>query len=195
MSDENQELDLDEHPLPASGDMPIKERGFNLYEPLDWNARAWGFKRAADILAAHVLATFSGGDLVIYPIIFLYRHQLELSLKEIIVKGNELLDEPIKLKTIHPLRDLWSDCRTVLERLDVSIDIPEVEHFEACISQLDRLDPQSMSFRYPVTKTGVPTLPATLKSVDLQNLQKTMDKMALFLDITREVVVQRTNDS
>ena len=193
MSEENAESDLGEHPLPMPGDVPLKEPGFCLYAPSDWNARAWGFKRAADILTAHVLATVRGGDLVIYPIIFLYRHQLELSLKEIILQGNGLLDEPIKFKAIHSLRDLWRDCRTVLERIDVSIDIPEAEPVESCIMQLDQLDPQSMSFRYPVTKAGVPTLPASLKSVDLQNLKKTMDRMTLFLDIARETVMQRTN--
>ncbi len=193
MSDENVEFDLDEHPLPMPGDMPVKEPGFCLYAPSDWNARAWGFKRAADILAAHVLATFGGGDLVIYPIVFLYRHQLELSLKEIILKGNELLDEPIKFRATHPLHDLWNDCRTVLERIGVSIDIPEAEPFEACITQLDGLDPQSLSFRYPVTKTGTSALPASLESVDLQNLQTVMERMSLFLDIIREEVVQRTN--
>ena len=171
----------------------MKEPGFCLYAPADWNARAWGFKRAADILAAHVLATFRGGDLVIYPIVFLYRHHLELSLKEIIINGNKLLDEPVNFKAIHSLRDLWNDCRTVLERIGVSIDIPEAAPFEACIAQLDGLDPQSMSFRYPLQKTGAPTLSANLKSVDLQNLQVVMERMSLFIDITRETVMQRTN--
>lgn len=198
MSDENVEFDLDEHPLPMPGDMPVKEPGFCLYAPYapsDWNALAWGFKSAADILATHVLATFRGGDLIIYPIVFLYRHQLELNLKGIISKGNKLLDKPIRFRPIHSLRDLWNDCRTVLDRIGVSIDIPEAEPFEACITQLDGLDPQSMSFRYPVTKTDAPALPASLKSVDLQNLQVVMERMSLFLDIIYEEVVQKTNAS
>jgi hypothetical protein len=193
MSDDKAEFVPEEDPLPKSGDLPLKEPGFRLYAPTDWSARAWAFKRAADILASHVLATYAAGDLLIYPIVFLYRHQLELSLKEIILRANQLLDEPVQLRAVHSLRELWDDGRTALECAGFSVEIAETEHFEACIEQLDRLDPQSMSFRYPVTKTGAPTLPPSLQSIDLQNLQTVMDRMGFFLDITREVLVQRTD--
>ena|ERR1035441_5601401 len=193
MSDDKAEFDPEEHPLPMSGDLPVKEPGFCLYAPTDWNARACGFKRAADILASHVLATYTAGDLLIYPIVFLYRHQLELSLKEIILRANQLLDEPVRFRAVHSLRELWEDCRTALESAGFPVNIAETEYFEACIEQLDRLDPHSMSFRYPVTKTGAPTLPPSLQSIDLQNLQTVMDRMCFFLDITREELVQRTD--
>src|SRR5437016_3000297 len=101
MSDDNVAFEPQEHHLPIPGDLPVKEPGFCLYAPTDWNARAWGFKRAADILASHVLATFAAGDLLIYPIGFLYRHQLELNLKDIILRANELLGEPVKFKAVH----------------------------------------------------------------------------------------------
>lgn len=194
MNDEKLSQTLEEQPFLTKGDILFKEGGPCLYAPSDWHARAWGFKRAADILAEHVLANWTGGDLMIYPIIFLYRHHLELSLKEIIIKGNELLDEQIKLKNVHSLCELWSDCRTVLQRIDVAIDIPATEAFEANIRQLDQIDPESMSFRYPVTKNGTPTLPTSLDSVDLQNMQKVVHRMSFFLEITRDLIVERTGN-
>ncbi len=183
MSEDNHDLHPEGHPLPVPGDLPLKEPGFCLNAPKQWNDRAWGFKRAADILTSHVLATVAAGDLLIYPIAFLYRLQLELCLKDIIVTANDLLDQPVKLNYIHTLNDLWRDCRRAVESAGFSVDIPETKHFESCIDQLDRLDPCATAFRYPDTQPN-------LQSIDLQNLKTVMDRLNCFLDITREQLVQ-----
>ena len=185
MSDENIESNLDENPLPMQGDAPLKEPGFNLYAPSDFNARAWGFMRAADILADHVLADYRGADLVIYPIAYLYRHQLELSVKEIIRRGNELADKPVKLKFTHPLGDLWKDCRTILEQIGLSIDAPETEYFEASLKQFNEHDPNSTLFRYPLSPK--------FESLDIENLRTVMHRMSTFLEIIRDEIEQRAD--
>jgi len=52
---------------------------------------AEGYKRAAGILVRHVQEDRFGKDLLVYPIIFLYRHHLELALKRIIRRSPKLL--------------------------------------------------------------------------------------------------------
>jgi hypothetical protein len=198
MSDTHVGVDLEEHPLPIQGDIPLKVGGFCLNAPGDWNALAWGYKKAADILAEHVLATFRGGDLIIYPIVLLYRHHLELSLKDIIRRGNELLDVPVKQRDIHSLGELWTDCRTILERAGMPVDIPEFPEavpFETCIKEFERFDPRGESFRYPETKSGTPILPSNLDSIDLPNLRTVVERMSFFLEITRDTIVERTGNS
>ena len=193
MSDTNADVDS-ENPLPIQGDIPLKVGGFCLNAPGDWNALAWGYKRAADILAEHVLATFNGGDLIIYPIVHLYRHHLELTLKDIIRRGNELLDVPVKQRDIHSLGELWKDCRAILERAGMPVDIPEIAEavpFETCIKEFESFDPRGESFRYPETIRGTPILP-NLDSIDLPNLRIVVDRMSFFLEITRDTIVERT---
>ncbi len=153
-----------------------------------------GFKRAADILADHILEFCSGGDLVIYPIVYLYRHYLELKLKDIITRGNYLVDEPIKLKSGHSLNDLWNDCRTILQQIGIPTDTPEVKPFEACIKQLDRVDYQSSAFRYPITRSGKPTLP-TLNSVDPHNLKIVIGRMSFLLQIACDILTEKSGET
>jgi len=180
------------------GDVPLKAGGFCLNAAGNWHAFAWGYKRAADILAEHVSAAVSGGDLIIYPIVFLYRHHLELTLKDIIRRGNELLDAPVSQRGNHSLGELWKDCRSMLERAGMPVDIPEVPEavpFETCIEEFERLDPQGVSFRYPEEKSGTPILLPGLDSIDLSNLRKVVERMSFFLEITRDAIVERTGIS
>lgn len=82
-----------------------------------WEIYAIGYMRAADILVARVLESQHELDFLIYPIVFLYRHYLELRLKELIVAGRELLDLPPDLRQVHRLDVLWVSCRKILGSL------------------------------------------------------------------------------
>jgi hypothetical protein len=46
-----------------------------------WIAYAEGFKRLADVGVAHIEETGHGHDFLVYPIVYAYRHHIELSLK------------------------------------------------------------------------------------------------------------------
>jgi hypothetical protein len=50
-----------------------------------------------------------------------------------------------------------------------------------CIRQFGQTDPQSMSFRYPVTKDGQPTLP-NLRHINIRNLREVMARISSLLD-------------
>jgi hypothetical protein len=169
--------------MPLPGDAPLTRGDPGLYAAESWHARAWGFKRAADTLASDVLMARGEADLMIYPLVFLYRHQLELHLKDLILTGNELVDNPIKLKD-HALDGLWKDCRNILEKIGIEVDIPETRHFEESLAVLNSVDRTSTAFRYPVTKSGAPTLPPDLAAIDAENLRNVMDRMDFFLGIT-----------
>ncbi len=194
MNEENLEYDLGEIELPKNGDIPIKQGGFHLYAKSDWNARAWGFKKAADILTNHIQKSIIYGDLVVYPIVYLYRHHLELSLKDIIIRGNYLLDKPITLKFDHSLNKLWNYCQTILPQIGIPTDIPEAKPFKDCLKQLDQVDSQANAFRYPVTKNEKPTL-LNLDSVDLNNLRIVIDRMSFFIEIISDMLAEKLGDT
>lgn len=62
-----------------------------------------GYKRAANILVDHVDQNNCDQDFVAFPVLFLYRHYIELKLKEIIQKGRQLLDEEGTYPTHHDI--------------------------------------------------------------------------------------------
>src|SRR5262245_27116320 len=75
-----------------------------------------GYERAAEVLIDRVSGSGGDADVLIYPIVFLYRHHLELRLKQIIRLGHALFHEKTQLPHSHGLVVLWRKCRPMLER-------------------------------------------------------------------------------
>jgi hypothetical protein len=117
----------------------------------------------------------------IYPIAFLYRHYLELRLKELITAGQQFLDQPPDLQHVHRLDRLWTSCQSVLRKVWPQGSKADLEVVEACINELCRIDADSMSFRYPVLKDGKPTL-AGMGRVSIRNLRDVIERISSLLE-------------
>lgn len=86
------------------------------------------YKYAGDLLVQCNKENHKIKDLLIYPIVFLYRQYIELRLKEIIRDGNQLLDIPEEFPKHHRIDELWKQCRRILEEVwDPSEDLEAVE--------------------------------------------------------------------
>jgi DNA-binding phage protein len=133
-------------------------------------AYALGYHRAAQLLADHAVRERGDQDLLIYPILFSYRHAVELFLKRIIPVAANLVDQPLSEdegrhlaeRATHRIKTLWVIFKPRLERMgtnrlcEISKDL--VEGIESYIRQLSEVDEQSFSFRYAASKDGTPTL-------------------------------------
>jgi hypothetical protein len=107
-----------------------------------------------------------GDDFAAYPIIFLYRQTLELTLKAIVGTGSDLFEDegdpvPFKRTTTHTLTPLFKEALRILGRLpsDISEDSdlkePRVRtEAEAIVREFDFFDRGSHTFRYPTRKDG-----------------------------------------
>jgi hypothetical protein len=120
-------------------------------------------------------------DFLVYPIVFLYRHYIELELKELIRDGSRLLNKPRNRPAGHHLEKLWPQCRKILQEA-----FPEEPHadFDAMgelLIQFAQVDPTSTGFRYPEDTQGKPSLPG-VTHIDLANLSEVVRKMAGFFD-------------
>ena len=146
---------------------------------------AMKFKAAADRLVQAVASGDAMLDEMIIPIVFLYRHYIELSLKQIIEVGQELngtrKTEPTKLDKCHNLKTLWREALALLT-VHYGTDLPpEAANATSCIEDIDAYDPGSVSFRYPRDWDGKPYLSGT-RHINIRNLYETMDRLAAFLD-------------
>ncbi len=142
---------------------------------------AIGYKDAADALVDRLLETGQSPDLQFFPIAFLYRHYLELRLKELLVSGGQLLDRDASLQHGHNLNWLWKKVRTILEDVWPGSTTVELNALESCINEFCELDANSESFRYPVRKDGTLTL-AGLEHVSIVNLKEIMNRLGSMLD-------------
>jgi hypothetical protein len=175
----------------------------------DWQAKACinglddamayqdGYRRAASHLAEHVCGAGREQDFLIYPIIYLYRHHIELTLKSIINVACFLVDYTLTDKDLdtlgrHDLAKLWKLARPLLNpicELGGSPALPQddLEGIDSYILQLHEHDSDGQRFRYSTTKMKgqkakrSPSLP-NLKYINIREFAIAMEKLANYLD-------------
>jgi hypothetical protein len=149
-----------------------------------WGAYATGYKEAADVLVHQFLEDWRGKDKLTYPIVFLYRHHIELRLKQLIINGQALLHKPVDFEDEHNLVKLWDPCRKILREIWPQEPIATWNNVERLLKEFHKIDSCGMCFRYPVTtkKTGrQPTLP-NLNRVGIRHLHEVMQRLASFFE-------------
>lgn len=138
---------------PKNGDHLVEECGdpqtlFGDWIKGRWASYADGYKTAADILVEKIEG-HAPEDILILPIVFMYRHHIELRLKYIITALDVLSQTQIPNLAIHNLVPLWDYVKNHLccirggpfgAELMASLD--------ALITELSNLDPNSYRFRY-----------------------------------------------
>ncbi len=137
-----------------------------------------GFKKAGDLLVDKTREDNYDRSVLIYPIIFCYRHSLELALKYIITTYGRAAGVRPNTKE-HNLALLWPHCRAVIEYFDPENDDPGLDAVEACIAEFAKIDPGSDTFRYPTNSEGQ-SITINLPPVNLLELRDTMEAIHNF---------------
>ena len=119
-----------------------------------WGIYADGFKRAAELLISNVQSTYEINT-VVFPILFLCRHHIELMLKEIIGYGLYLNQEVRTPPGGHDLQNLWKEAKAYIRKEISDVSTDELEHIEHLILQMHALDPTSEGSRYPVIRKRI----------------------------------------
>jgi hypothetical protein len=132
----------------------------------DEHAVTEGYRRGARRLVEYVMENGREQDYLVYPILFLYRHHIELSLKHIIRRAPFVIERALtkseskNLHHGHQLDLLWLDLKPMFAAVCEAAGWEKVssvdeEGVENHIRQLTELDPDSFSFRYPGNRQGV----------------------------------------
>ncbi len=103
-------------------------------------------------------------DINACPVVFLYRHALELYLKEILINGHRILrlgggpflTETDILENGHKLFKLWQEIEELHEKLGLTWQT-DLDAEGAIIKEFSDVDQHSFGFRYPVKIDGDPT--------------------------------------
>jgi len=140
----------------------------------NWSFFADGYKLAGDALVKQVEGN-PPEDCLMAPILFLYRHWVELKLKELILSLKVFSVAEIIRPNHHRLYDLWSIVKSNLDCLRDSSN-EDFILLDARIKELDSLDPEGYRFRYPVNrKSEITELP---ESLGIKNLKNTMERIS-----------------
>jgi hypothetical protein len=167
----------------------------------DW-AYSRGFRTAGRRLAEQVCESGLDQDTLIYPIVYLYRHHVELVLKAIIRTASELLDRKLtngdcKALGGHDLARLWAAARPLLNPVCALVPNPpfpedDLLGIDSHIRQLHEHDPNGESFRYATRKpkpgdrggtaAGTPSLSLDLRLVNIRAFAHATEKLADYLE-------------
>ena len=155
------------------------------------------YKEAGDRLVDSIIRDRSFQRELILPISSLYRLYVELSLKQLIFLGNQLLIKPLEWKDkvaklagypiIHALKDspgekaLLTICKDILTQLAEESTLLNMSdlHFdvlERCIHDFFGMDFTEDPFRYPNNTKGIPFLPDDYY-VDVYQLRETISRV------------------
>ncbi|MEW5682528.1 MAG: hypothetical protein AB1780_09090 [Pseudomonadota bacterium] len=145
-----------------------------------------GYKEAGDSLVNSVADRSGTADSLIFPIVFLYRHYIELRLKSLLHDGNRLLDLEHKQKSEHQLSKLWPKVRDILVELWPDGSKDGLVAFDSLINQFEKVDPRSTTFRYPKDFDGNNSLQMDSPRVNLRNLKEVVGAMAIILEGSAE---------
>jgi len=159
----------------------------------DLHSYAEGYHSAAKALAKRMRRSVRPRHFDGLPVLFLYRHALELYLKAVIHRGNQFIaaqgGNAVKYDDLlkqHRLGELLPPFKAVIEGLDWlnGFSARGVRGFQACqklICQIDRVDPESYSFRYPTDTKGRKTLPKNF-CMNALGFAKSLDPFLSLLD-------------
>ncbi len=144
-----------------------------------------GYRRAATALYDHAASTGSSPDYFVFPIAFLWRHHLELALKDIISIGRTLEGEPRGFPAGHRLLDLWAAAREHIVKCGDPA-APELTNVEENIREFENIDPWADGFRYPLNRDQTArSLPNAPDYVNLRVLHEGMEALANFFSGVR----------
>jgi len=130
------------------------------------SAYVQGYKDAADKLVETVVATETNRDIFLMPIVYLYRHYLELQLKMMLREARDAgvsavsgkTDEWIKNRAGHDLHVLWNSVRQIIEELSPDELSGDISNVERIIQRFHDLDDTGQRFRYAGKLTHTPRL-------------------------------------
>ena len=124
-------------------------------------------------------------DSQIFPIVFLFRHYLELKMKECIrlykIAKKEINGNEIGYDNTHSLSKLWETLQVYIVEEFGENDAEK--SIKLLIEEIEKVDKGSYSFRYPYDKargnnTSIVFHIEDNKTIDLQNLRDVMQKMS-----------------
>lgn len=174
-----------EYRWPKKGDRLLRQSdhwdsGIEFSEhPISRHVHLWdGYLSAGDGLIRLCMQEGYGHErhFVIYPILFNYRHGLELAMKWIVVmyggQGINGADED------HNLWKLWKHCREIIEQYG-SPDSGTEDLVEQIVKEFHDLDKSGITFRYGWGKNGR-NIKLPNHMVDLENIRDVMEGIAAY---------------
>jgi hypothetical protein len=164
---------------------------------LRWVELSAAYKYAADHVADAAIKGTQGKCADLYPIVFLYRHFMELELKsllalsligsgkeDLIAYAEKVLKDHNPERLLNCLISQWKDCEY--------LEVEELTALTTVVKELAVYDPTSTAFRYSVTKSLLP-VQVDLQGLSVTNLRDVAQRFAETCLLLRDELLQNAD--
>jgi hypothetical protein len=161
----------------APGELAVLVGGMGTFD--SWERYQEGYYDAARLCIQNMGEGGIDQARMVYPILFLYRHYLELMLKSILMEAAATFRRPLQAGTAHEhnLLKLWDGLRSMIELERKRPMLRGTDRARRILAQFNEIDPESMETRYGLRKDfSTPSLPKQ-REISLRNLQSIMGKI------------------
>lgn len=138
-----------------------------------------GYMRAGEVLIGACQRDQHERHYLIYPILFNYRHGIELAMKWIIARYGRYSNVEIGNIRHHNLWQLWKICKEII--IEVGSNDECIYVVEQVIKDFHDLDKSALAFRYSRDKKGA-FIALPDRVIDLENLRDVMEAVSHFFD-------------
>ena len=131
-------------------------------------------------------------DSLIYPLLFNFRHYLEVIIKDTIryhrIYKREIFSNETGFVKEHSLIKLWNELKPYLQENYAHIDTnqTDLKAVENLLTEFNTIDNGSYSFRYPFEGSKNPNTEIVYSvgtmTIDLNNLQTTIKKIQIYFE-------------
>jgi len=154
------------------------EIGGNFFDKFDWGCYMEAYKETAKILLDDLSEDQTKNNRnKILPTMFLVRHFLELSFKEILSHENYINKNEIPPNE-HNLKKLWEMVKPLNKKFIKKTCEIEFKAIEMLVDFFEQYDKQSFSFRYPKDNQ--------YRSIFLKDIQIPLGKIKSYFDIAEK---------
>ena len=124
--------------------------------PYNFSAYSRGYFEAGKRLVGSLVENQSLVDIIVYPVVYIYRHAIELGLKHLAYRLPPFFDKKEPIKLTHNLIDNWILVLEYLEQLPDGGNDPEpIQIVDKVLKDLVQLDPKGETFRFPQSRNEV----------------------------------------
>ena len=139
-----------------------------------------GYKKAGDLMVEAAGHDKLARDTLVFPIIFNYRHFLEISLKYLLATYGPAVGIAPNWRS-HDLATLWGSVLEMLDRYGTADPDEADPVVGAIILEFAKIDPNSYAHRYPVDRQGR-LLPVAQGDLHLPTLADVMNGVSGYFD-------------
>jgi hypothetical protein len=143
---------------------------------------AEGYARVAEIAVSN--CDRFERNCIVYPVVFCYRHAVEVYLKFARSVARNLFGIPTDStkRMEHGLWEIWLELRPLIERCWPNGPLQDLEAIEAMIKEFDEVDRDAQRFRYPTaSKNRARHFPSEM-GIDLVNFCSSGRRILGFLE-------------